>query len=141
MEKFVRYVTDARTAHGDVLAGPFQAAKRLEDSGDLDPIDAAWLEELRTWFADRLDRPARFSLRSGYREPKHGVCWFRPSAREHLAKAAELAALLARNGVRVVRVESARPGHVVWADDEQIVAVAYGLGRPSKRRRRRKKKP
>lgn len=139
--KYVRFTTDARTAHGGVLGGVFHAVGVLRRTTELDPVDSIWLADLERWFERTLAVPGRLSARSGYREPRTAVCWFRDVATEHLERASELAALLVRHGVRVHRLESANPGEIVWQDEHQVAAIPYGLGRTSKTRKARRKKP
>src|SRR5262245_6426235 len=137
MGKFIRFTTRTPTEHGSVLAGIFAAVGELRRSETLEPIDSLELDEVERWFERRLREPSRFSLRHRIREPRVGVCWFRDTARKHLARAYELIEVLSRYGIHVDRVETTRPGVVIWEDEHQIVAVPYGIGRPSSRRRRR----
>lgn len=81
------------------------------------------LREILVWFDKNLKRPGRFSRswRGGY-GPRKAVCWFRPTAREHLAHAREMAALLEDYGVPVWTLKSAKVGYVVYEDEHQVVA-------------------
>jgi hypothetical protein len=139
--KYARFATDTRTAHGGVLGGVLHAIGELRRSNAFDVTDSVWLTDIERWFERSLAVPTQFSARRGYREQRAAVCWFRDGAKEHLARATELAALLARHGVRVHRLESANPGTIVWQDEHQVVAIPHGMGRPSKSRRLRRKKP
>lgn len=51
--------------------------------------------------------------------------WFRESATELLALAAEYLRLLDRYGVSWVELRSSSPGRIVYADDVQVVAVPF----------------
>ena len=75
------------------------------------------------WFNENLERPARFS-RKPRRQPK-AVCWFKPSAKEHLKRIWELVAILESNDVLVHLIKTKTPGYVVYEDDFQLVAEPF----------------
>ena len=52
-----------------------------------------------------------------------GVCWFRDDARDCIAHAYTLAALLGEAGVPVTRLKTDAPGDIVYRDAHQIVAM------------------
>ena len=77
--------------------GFFQAAAELAEDPHTDGFAVERVDVLREWFADHLERTARFS-RSGSKghaggETK-GLSWFKPSASEHISKAFELKSVL-----------------------------------------------
>lgn len=52
------------------------------------------------------------------------AAWFLPTATEALARVAPYLRILRDHGVPCVRLESADPGRIVYADGYQVVAVA-----------------
>jgi hypothetical protein len=80
----------------------------------------AWLQEQfdehRNWFNEHLPVPRK------RRKLNAGFCWFRPKAREHIARAREMARLIAETGVATAQIQTFRPGQILYRDDYQIVA-------------------
>ena len=70
-----------------------------------------WIPHLTVWL-----------VTTGY---DSAVCWFKPAAREHLARAWELVAILERNDVLVWAIKSPRVGYVYYEDDVQVFARPY----------------
>ena len=84
--------------------------------------EALWAE-IR-WFEANLPVPPRdrFEVRSRKRWLAEGICWFVDDAREMIAHAFTLAALLGECGVIVAKTATRRPGQILYRDDWQIVA-------------------
>jgi hypothetical protein len=53
------------------------------------------------------------------------VCWFKASAREHIAKMYEMACIVELNGVWVRMIKTCRPGYIVYEDEYQVVAEPF----------------
>jgi hypothetical protein len=53
------------------------------------------------------------------------VCWFKSSAREHLAKIHEMACILNQNLVYVQVFKTRHPGYIVYQDEYQVVAEPF----------------
>lgn len=120
---YLRFVSSDIDPDSCVEAGIFFAAHKLRDSGTLPFYDHERLWELFDWFNENLERPDRFS-RSRRRGdgPGRAVCWFKPTAHEHIARAREMAALLEDYGVMVWTLKTQRAGYVVYEDEHQLVA-------------------
>ena len=88
------------------------------------------------WFEDNLPVPRRLGVKAKGRWYRDGVCWFRDSAREMLAHAYTLSALIEDCGVRIDRVRSRDPGQILYRDDWQVVAKPDRF-RPEKYRQNR----
>jgi hypothetical protein len=54
-----------------------------------------------------------------------GVCWFKPSAKEHIARTYEMCRILEQNGVYVRVFKARRPGYIVYQDEHQVVAEPF----------------
>ena len=122
---YVRFVVDEICRYSGVELGIFQAAYRLSRAGRLDPYAEAWWAEIDGWFGRRLETPNRFarSRRSGANEC--AICWFRASATGHIARAHEIAALLAEHHVASRMLRTRRPGYVVYEDRFQVAAEPF----------------
>jgi hypothetical protein len=122
---FLRFVTSEIDADSGVEAGVFVAAYRLYYSDRLPAYEDERLGDLIAWFRLNLRRPSRFSRSSRGRAPGRGICWFRPTAREHLARMHEMAAIVEDDGVLVRRIKAPKVGYVVYEDEHQVVAEPY----------------
>jgi hypothetical protein len=60
-------------------------------------------------------------LARGYK----AISWFKDTAKEHLARARELVAILENHGLVVTMLKAERVGYVVYEDDFQIVAEPF----------------
>ena len=117
---YIRFVTPrvARAARG-VPEGVFGA--RFREAPDW--LRAAIYDEY-DWFNDNLCVPHRFGVATRKSDRSYGgVCWFRDDARDCIAHAYALSALLGEAGVPVTRIKSAAPGDIVYRDAHQIVAM------------------
>ena len=123
---FLRFVTAEIDPDSGVEAGVFVAAYRLWYSDGLPDYEDERLGDLIDWFNLNLRRPSRFSKSSRrWWRPGRAICWFRPTAREHLARVHEMAGILEENGVLVRQVKSPRVGYVVYEDEHQVVAEPF----------------
>ena len=122
---YLRFVAMDIDPDSHVSAGIFTVAYDLRDSGALSNYEREQLCELFVWFGKYLPAPNSFvrARRAAHKRP--GVCWFKTSARAHLARIWEMIALLESNGVWIRMIKAARPGYVVYEDDWQIVAEPF----------------
>jgi hypothetical protein len=117
---FVRFAVHQRGVPKAAYQGIFQTAyavarQRVPD-GDVERADlAAHVRELLDWFEEHL-RP---------HDPRRrrAVFWFRASATECIDRVWELRRLLERAGYTVSVLETTSPGHIVFQDELQIVAL------------------
>lgn len=82
--------------------------------------EALWAEI--GWFEEHLPVPSRFGVKSRGRWLSDGICWFVDDAREMIARAFALAALIGEAGVPATKVATRRPGTILYRDPWQIVA-------------------
>lgn len=121
---YVRFHAPWAEVRPGVHYGPFGPAYDCwHDEGTPASLRAAIRHEL-DWFEDHLPVPQRgvFCVRSKKRWRREGICWFIDDAREMIAHAFVLAALLGECGVPVSKVSTRRPGTVLYRDRWQIVA-------------------
>lgn len=121
---FLRFVSAEVDRRSHVSAGIFMAACKLRDEGELSDYEYETLMDLLYWFSLYLERPDRFS-RSSRCETYKAICWFKSSAREHLAKIREMVLVLENNGMFIRMIKSPRVGYVVYEDEHQVVAEPF----------------
>ncbi len=93
--------------------------KRQHDAGTIDD------EEFDTQLKEQLmvrDDKNRWWVKSRRRWRADGICWFVDDAREMIARAFALAALIGEAGVPARKVATRRPGTILYRDPWQIVA-------------------
>ena len=110
-------VTRARVAPG--LFGP--AVDLWWDRTEDTPALLAIRREL-DWFNEWLPIPRKFGVVAKRRTWSDGICWFRDDAREMVAHAWVLAALLEECGVPIERSWTRDPGQILYRDRWQVVA-------------------
>ncbi len=117
---YVRLIASPSREPKPRALGIFQAAGDLEWGVAPQPIlggDAERLRDLLGWFNRQLPFPR--DMRGS------AVCWYKPEAREFIARSFELAALLGRHGYGVGLVRTTRPGAVVYEDAWQVAAIPF----------------
>lgn len=121
--RFVSNVPDDENSNEP--AGLFLIASWVRDRREATHAELDRLKEIREWFNQHLERPRRFNRSRRPHRKKKAISWFRESAREHIRRAREMAAILAACGYSVREVRTARPGYVVYEDEFQVVAEPF----------------
>jgi len=120
---FIRFVSSEIDERSRVSAGLFCAASRLRWADDLPEYEFDAVTELKKWFNIHLESPFdHLSRRSRY---DRAVCWFKPTAHEHLARAWEMIMILERNDILIWTIKSQRTGYIHYEDDAQVFAEPY----------------
>jgi hypothetical protein len=128
---YVRFITPARRLRRvDADCGPFGPAFAAAwDPMVPEPVRFALWEEI-DWFNQNLPVPTprkdAFCVKSRKRWYPDGICWFVAEAREMIAHAFVLAALLREAGVPVRKVWTDHAGTVLYRDPWQVVAKPNG---------------
>jgi hypothetical protein len=122
---YLRFVVPARHAVSQEPTGLFSAVWDLEARGALTPWQAAWWRETVAWFGRTLPEPTSAARSRRPNAPNRAIFWFKASAREHIARMREVAALLEQHDVRAEVLQSARPGYVVYEDEFQVAAEPF----------------
>jgi hypothetical protein len=119
---YVRFITPWWRMPGGVDFGLFGPAYACARDADVPAVlrDALWAEI--DWFEDKLPVPRRFGIKSRGRWLPDGICWFVDDAREMIAHAFAVTALIGECGVPVRKVATRRPGTILYRDPWQIVA-------------------
>ena len=108
--------------------GLFQVGYQVLREGPLGGDELARLQEALGWFEQRLARPARLARSQKPGAESKALSWFKPTAREHIAHARELAELLRQAEVEIVMSTTRAPGYIVYEDAHQVVAEPFRRG-------------
>ena len=120
---FIRFFSGEIDEDSHVAAGLFSAACDLWETVELPDCELYPLIEVRDWFNAHLKSP--FDYLPQHPRYDQSICWFKATAREHLARAWELVTILERNGVFIWTVKSESPGYVHYEDEVQVFAQPY----------------
>lgn len=118
---YVRFVVDKQDEDSLEPQGIFHAIGELAGSGRMTAYEHERYEEVRAWFREHLERPTRFARA----HHSFAICWFKDTAREHLAQARQFVFLLEEHGVPVRQLTTDRPGYVVYEDHFQVAAEPF----------------
>lgn len=121
---YVRFVTPWWRVRRQVDCGPFGPAYEAWRDRDVPEVLRVVIGEEIDWFEHNLPVPHRqaFRVKSRRRWRSDEICWFHAEAREMIAHAFVLAALLEEIGVPVRKAATHRAGTILYRDSFQIVA-------------------
>ena len=104
--------------NSDAERGIFGAVAWALEWQEITGSDADELKKMLAWFSKNLEK----LVSEGSGVLRHGTCWFKSNAAEHISKIEEMAVILGRNGVSVKKISTHKPGFVVYEDEWQLVA-------------------
>jgi hypothetical protein len=124
---FIRFAIGKLDEDSRREQGVFHALGDLRDGGHLHWYEIELAAELRDWFNQHLERPARFSTSKGYTcgAQNRAISWFRDSAKRHIAKIREMVAILENHDVKVEMLKTEKPNYIVYEDEFQVVAEPF----------------
>ena len=122
---YVRFVVEEIDPYSGVERGIVQAMFRLWRSGALSEYEEAWWAEIRAWLNVDLDEPDRLSRSRRPGASECAISWFKASASDHIARARELASLLAQHNIASRMLTTERPGYIVYEDEYQVAAEPF----------------
>lgn len=125
---YVRFVLLRSNEDSGARDGFFSAAYSLRDAAETPAFAADTIRENLKWFEKHLCQPERLNRTKSkgfYRRATKGISWFKPNAKDHIARAFELRGLLEQYGFAVEVLKTEKPGYVVSEDDYQIVAEPF----------------
>jgi hypothetical protein len=122
---FVRFVILEMDKRSHMGRGLLHAADALCANDDLAEHEESLVCEILDWFDRRLPIPTRFARSSRPHAQYKAVSWFKYTAREFIARMAELAAVVVERGRIVERLTTDRPGYIVYEDEYQVVAEPF----------------
>jgi hypothetical protein len=121
---FIRFFSSEIDERSQVPAGLFCAASKLRWVDELPDYEFDALSGLRNWFNVHVESPFHHLPRTG-RRYERAISWFKPTAREHLARAWELMTILERNDVFIWTIRAPRTGYVFYEDEAQVFAEPF----------------
>jgi hypothetical protein len=122
---FIRFVSGEIDEDSQVAAGLFCAIDKVGETSFMSRHDRELLRDLEWWFDENLKSPVKHLPRRYNYEL--AVSWFKPTAREHLARAWDMVAILERNDVLIWTIKAKVTGPIYYEDDAQIFAIpSYG---------------
>jgi hypothetical protein len=128
-QEYIRFATRLTDEDSHVGRGIFQAASQALEWEKITGSDAEELKELQSWFGNNLNAPTSF----GRDKLRRGICWFKTSATDHIARIWEMVRILERNGIYVQKIRTDKPGYVVYEDEWQLVAEPFRKGTLSRK--------
>lgn len=118
---FVRYRSVEANTRG-LKVGIFALTNGLLSDGVLTPAEVEWVRENNYWYENNYIDPAKVDQRVFDRLINPGTeCWFKSDAHHLLIRIEGYLQLLDRHGIGWEKVESKKPGRIVYEDDVQIV--------------------
>ena len=114
---FVRFVGGRIDRRTQKRQGIFGVAGAAIDMVEFESYDRERLTSLLQWFETHLSVPTTLT--------RAQLCWFKASAREHLARAREIQHVLDANGVFIEMLATRRPGYVLYEDEFQVAAHPF----------------
>ena len=118
---FIRFVCGEIDEASGVAGGLFCAVTQLKDDHYMPKYELEAVDEIVLWFERNLVSP--FEYLPDVARYHYAICWFKPTACEHLAKAWELVTILERNDILIWTIKSHRAGRVYYEDEVQIFAL------------------
>ena len=73
-----------------------------------------------SWFKQYLPSPDEEDFE--YASHNVGICWFKAEAIDMVRRARNMAILLAAGDIFIREVKTRQPGHILYADEYQIIA-------------------
>ena len=111
---FIRFFSSEIDECSQVAAGLFGAASKLRWTDGLPAYEFDALSDLRDWFNIHLESPFDHLPRTARYE--RAIRWFKPTAREHFARAWEMITILERNDVLMWTIRSRKTGYVYYEE-------------------------
>ena len=124
---FVRFQATAPNGHGR-FPGVFALANGLGRGGRLSEEEHRFWREGNRWYEANLTDPSKADSSVYDRSVNPGAtAWFKSTAGEFLDRVDGYLDLLSAHGVGCERIESPRPGKIVYEDEHQVVVVPEDL--------------
>lgn len=120
---YVRFESPVANRHGTRL-GIFVLMNGLAHEGKLSPTQHHEWRTTNDWFNEAYPNPSHLDPTIYDRAVNPGaVAWFKEGATHLMERVPAYLAILASHGVECVRRTTADPGHIIYEDDAQVVAI------------------
>ena len=128
MPAYLRFVVADIHRYSGRELGVFHAVLKLREDGKLHAHEEELHDSTRRWFNKNLEKPTRFTASKPphYRKPNKAISWFKDTATEHISHIRDLVRILENHGIAVQMLKTNKVGYVVYEDEFQIVAEAFG---------------
>ena len=123
--RYIRFVVPQVNPESKTLLGFLHGAAALIEEGKQPEYIIQSIEDEISWFNRNLNEPDCYKQNMGINNIERGVCWFKPTAIEHLQHGWNLVALLDDAGIAIRFVTSEDPGAIIWEDEYQVVAKPW----------------
>jgi hypothetical protein len=118
---YTRFTIDKLNNQSGVDQGILGAAFKLQNSGNLDADAHAELRIVLDWLQKNVTTPDIFDMPRNLK----GVCWFKDSQIEVIAKVSSIFPIMRSNGFDIRETRSSNPGEIIYEDIDQIVAIPW----------------
>lgn len=122
---FVRFISRATQDHSHHKTGVFDSFYQLKYDDAFDGYELAQAQEIIDWFNKELEAPTKLSSSKNPHALEVALSWFKPTAKEHIARMHELKQILESHGVVIDIIKTDRPGKITYEDEFQIAAVPF----------------
>ncbi len=121
---YLRFISTQRTNVRGVDGGIFRVTYDARHDTETPAFLRAAISSEVNWFCEHLPSPnyRHFEVRSRKVMRAVGICWFKADAREMIARAFGLKALLAECGYFITTQGTDNPGQILYKDAFQIIA-------------------
>lgn len=122
---YIRFVINQRCEESNQKLGIMHAVRYLRDDDELTEVEFKLANRIMTWYGDNLESPLDYLNKQKSKKSDVFISWFKDSAKEHINKARELAAILENKDTIVEMITTDKPGKVVYEDQFQIFSRPY----------------
>lgn len=122
---FIRFESTLPDPHSGRPIGVFQASRIVCDEPNTPAYLIDLIQEQRLWFNSNLQRPARLNNSKKPHAREVAVCWFLPTALEHIERARILSALVSEQTFAIAMKTTRKPGIIIYRDEIQVAAVPF----------------
>jgi hypothetical protein len=125
---FIRFAGISRHADSGVEVGLIQIASSIRKDPRTPETDEQEIRRQLDWFFKHLPVPARFNKsrsKGYYRRATKGICWFRDTAAECLARMYILKRIAEEHGYVISVIRQDHIGYIVYEDEFQAVAEPF----------------
>ena len=115
---YVRFVVGTDRELPRTQTGVVTELRLLKESGDLPDYEVEHVDEIFEW----MNAAYRVPPFEGRNWSPDAISWFKDSAQDLIAVFRDINAILEQYGRPVRMLRTAKPGMILYEDDEQIVA-------------------
>jgi hypothetical protein len=122
---YLRFVVSSIDPDSGRRMGIFHVVREFLRTGNPSRHEREILDAFGVWFNEALEQPTRFSRSRRPRAKAVAICWFKDSAKEHMARLHTVASILSEHGIQIDVITTERPGYIVYEDEWQVTAQPF----------------